>query len=93
MVNAPGIRPRDSTPTTPLPPWIAIVVLQKIKENDKKIKKIKNFEISICYVFKIYQPISKETREDCKLRRRREDFMSPHRASKKRRMHVATPSL
>jgi hypothetical protein len=37
MVNAPGIRPRDST--------------QKLKENDKKFKKIKkNFEISIYYV-------------------------------------------
>jgi hypothetical protein len=33
--------------STPTPPWIAILVLQKLKENDKKFKKIKNFEISI----------------------------------------------
>jgi hypothetical protein len=55
MVNAPGIRPGHNTPHTPthppLPPWIAILVLQKIKENNKKIQKIKNFEISIYYVF------------------------------------------
>jgi hypothetical protein len=42
MGNAPGIRPSHSTPPTPL---------QKINENDQKFKKIKNFEISIYYVF------------------------------------------
>jgi hypothetical protein len=41
MVNAPGISPSHSTPP-PTPPWIAILVLQKLKENDKKFKKIKN---------------------------------------------------
>jgi hypothetical protein len=41
MVYAPGISPSHSNPAPPPPLWIAIIVLQKLKENDKKLKKIK----------------------------------------------------
>jgi hypothetical protein len=49
--NAPGISHPNFQPqhTPPPPPPDHLLVLQKLKENDKKIQK--NFEISIYYVF------------------------------------------